>query len=300
MVEKKTIISPLRYPGSKRRLVGYITEALELNSFKPSLYVEPFVGGGSSAINLLSANMVEKAILVDIDPWIASFWQTVFFDTEWLIEQIKTVEVSLDQYYKYKSSTPTMVRDQAITCLFLNRTSFSGILKKRTGPIGGKDQKSEYTIDCRFTPKTRITLINRIIQISQYANRIIGVWCCSWDEAVKKIREEQAANNFPQEDLFFYLDPPFFKQADALYRYYFTDEDHKALRDFLLSLEDKWLLSYDSAEQVEILYGEALRKRTNSTKHHNIDLTYTIAGVSERKKGKEFILSNFDNLPNID
>jgi len=300
MVETNTIISPLRYPGSKRRLVGYISEAFKANSLKPTLYVEPFVGGGSVAINLLNTDLVEKAILVDVDPWIASFWQTVFFDSDWLIKQIETIEVSLDKWYEFKHSNPSSIRDQALTCLFLNRTSFSGILEERAGPIGGKKQESDYPIDCRFTQTTRNTIIQRIEQISQYADRIHGVWSCSWDEAISKIRSEQQANQLPEKDLFFYLDPPFFEEADALYRFYFTDEDHKALRDYLLKLEDKWLLSYDSAEQVETLYGEALRKGTNGTQHHSVELLYTISSVSKRKKGKEVILSNFERLPNLD
>ena len=297
MPNTKTLISPLRYPGSKRRLVGYIKEALQINKLRPSLYIEPFVGGGSVAINLLNDNLVERAILVDIDPWIASFWQTVFFDTNWLIEQIETIEVSLEKWYELKHANPSSTRDQALTCLFLNRTSFSGILEKRAGPIGGKKQESDYPIDCRFTQTTRKTIIQRIEQISPYADRIYGVWSCSWEEAISKISSEQQTNKLPQKDLFFYLDPPFFEEAEALYRFYFMEEDHGALRDYLLKTEDKWLLSYDSAEQVEILYGEALEKGTNGTQHYDIELIYTIASISKRKKGKEIILSNLDKLP---
>jgi DNA adenine methylase len=299
MSETRTIISPLRYPGSKRRLVDYISEALKINAIKPSLYIEPFVGGGSVAISLLKNNLVEKVILVDIDPWITSFWQIVFFDTDWLIEQIRTIDVTLENWYKFKYSNPSTVRDQALTCLFLNRTSFSGILEERAGPIGGKKQNSDYPIDCRFTDTTRKTIIKRINQISKYSDQISGIWTCSWNEAFQRLRLEQKKDNLPKNDLFVYLDPPFFEEAEALYRFYFKDEDHKALRDFLLTLEDKWLLSYDSADQVEVLYGEAIKKGTNGTQHHHVELLYTLASVSERKKAKEVILSNFEKLPGL-
>jgi len=299
MSGNKSLISPLRYPGSKRRLVGYIKEALKINSFQPKVYVEPFVGGGSVAINLLDENLVERAILVDIDPWITSFWQVVFYETQWLVDQINKLDVTIEQWHSFKNSNPISIHDQAITCLFLNRTSFSGILEEKAGPIGGRMQDSDYPIDCRFTPKTKKTIIGRIGEIAKLRDRVHGIWNCSWDEAIKRIREEQAKKELPTKDLFFYLDPPFFEEADALYRYYFLDEDHEALRDYLLKLEDKWLLSYDSAEQVEKLYGDAIEKRTNGTKHHNIELIYSIASVSKRKKGREVILSNLEELPNI-
>ena len=297
MDKANPLLSPLRYPGSKRGLVGYIKEALEINSMKPSLYIEPFVGGGSVAINLLNDNLIQQSILVDCDPWITSFWQTVFFDTEWLIEQIQTTKVTIETWKSFKYSNPTSVRDQAMTCFFLNRTSFSGILEERVGPIGGKNQESKYKIDCRFTPTTRKSIVARIIKIANLRDRVYGIWNCTWDQAIERIRIEQNENLLPSSNLFFYLDPPFFEEADALYRYYFLDKDHIALRDVLLTLQDKWLLSYDSAEQIEILYGDAIKRGTNGTRHHKRELLYNIARVPKRKKGEEVIISNFERLP---
>lgn len=297
MTNFKTLFSPLRYPGSKRGLVDYINQVLEINNLRPSLYIEPFIGGGSVAINLLNRNLVDKVLLIDLDPWITSFWQTLFFDTQWLVNQIETMHVSLENWYTYKNANPTSIRDQALTCFYLNRTSFSGILEGRAGPIGGKQQKSKYSIDCRFTETTRKAIIQRIEKISQFRSYIYGIWNCCWGDAVRRIRSEKENGKLPTSNLFYYLDPPFFEEADALYRFYFLDADHKALRDFLISLEDKWLLSYDSASQVESLYGDVLKKRTNGTKHHDIELLYSVAKISKRKKGKEVIISNLERLP---
>lgn len=296
MTNHRILISPLRYPGSKRGLVDYIKAAIKLNALTPKLYVEPFVGGGSVAINLLQEELVERVILVDLDPWITSFWETVFSDTKWLIRKIQTMEVSLENWRKFKRYRPRTVRNQALTCFFLNRTSFSGILEERAGPIGGKEQASDYPIDCRFTATTRKTIIGRIEQIAEFRDRVDGIWNCSWKNAIQRIHKEQQEGHFPSTDVFYYFDPPFFEEADALYRYYFVDKDHEELRDCLLSLQDKWILSYDSAEQVENLYGEAIKKGTNGTKHHDIELLYSIARVT-RKKGKEVILTNLPHLP---
>ena len=220
----KTLLSPLRYPGSKRRLVGYIQKALRLNNLTPQLYIEPFVGGGSIAINLLQTGLVKKAILMDMDPWVASFWDVLFFDTAWLVEQIKSIPITLGQWNKFKFGNPSDKRTQAITCLFLNRTSFSGILEKRVGPLGGRDQKSKYSIDCRF-PKE--ALIQRIMNISRFKEKVYGVWNCSYEEGIARVRKEQDQKKIPRKDEFFYIDPPFFEKAENLYRYYFQDNDHK-------------------------------------------------------------------------
>ena len=297
MSNKPPLLSPLRYPGSKRRLASYIKYVLEVNRIKPSLYVEPFVGGGSVALQLLQNNLVERVILIDRDPWVANFWQTVFFDTAWLLERIETAEVSLEKWQTLKSLDPQSVREQAWACFFLNRTSFSGILEQHVGPLGGRAQTSVYKIDCRFQ---RSTQIQRIQQIAAFRERVAGVWSMSWEQGIQKIRQEQIAGNLPTENLFFYFDPPFFEKADSLYRFYFKQEDHSQLRDALMNLQDKWLLSYDSAEQVESLYGNAIQANTNGTKKHDIELFYSLSVMQERVKGKEVILSNLEKLPSLD
>lgn len=292
----KPILSPLRYPGSKRYLARYIAQSLEVNGLKPSLYIEPFVGGGSVAIHLLQIGKIKKAILIDMDPWISSLWQTIFEDTEWLIEKIACEPITIEVWQALKQSRPVTRREQAWTCLFLNRTSFSGILRQEVGPLGGRLQSSPYKIDCRFP---RQTLIKRIRQIASFRDQIYGVWGMSWEEGIARIRSEQKKGRLPKEGLFFYLDPPFFEKADMLYRYYFKREDHLRLRDVLLRLEDKWLLSYDSAEQVEALYGEAIATGVNGTKKSKAEPLYSVSKLRERKRGKEVILSNLEILPNF-
>ena len=92
----RSIISPLRYPGSKHRLVSYVLQALKLNNLNPQLYIEPFVGGASIALGLMQSEQVNKSILMDIDPWVASFWDVLFFDTDWLVEQIRNIPITLE------------------------------------------------------------------------------------------------------------------------------------------------------------------------------------------------------------
>ena len=114
------------------------------------------------------------------------------------------------------------------------------------------------------------------------------------------MREEQQTRLLPHDGLFFYFDPPFFEKAETLYRYYFAEKDHLALRDFLLTLEDKWILSYDFAQQVEALYGEAIKKRTNGARQHHLELSYTLGIMSKgQKQGREVIISNLANLPDF-
>jgi hypothetical protein len=60
--------------GRKRRLAGYIT-AIRLNGLHPKLFVEPFAGGVSGALQLLNDGVVELITRGVKAPLLASSWK---------------------------------------------------------------------------------------------------------------------------------------------------------------------------------------------------------------------------------
>jgi hypothetical protein len=60
-----SILSPLRYPGGKRQLAGYIAATIRLNGLRPKLFVEPFAGGASVALVTVRCSMPGCAMTVD-------------------------------------------------------------------------------------------------------------------------------------------------------------------------------------------------------------------------------------------
>src|ERR1700730_5477532 len=49
---RRPVLSPLRYPGGKRRLVPYVASAIRANGLEPDVFVEPFAGGASVSLGL--------------------------------------------------------------------------------------------------------------------------------------------------------------------------------------------------------------------------------------------------------
>lgn len=275
-------LSPLRYPGAKRWLTDYLIQVLQLNNLKPELFVEPFAGGASVSLRLLADGHVKRIGLIDRDPLVAAFWYTVFFDTDWLVQQVETVDVTLDQWCHFKRLTTDERRQRAMACLFLNRTSFSGILAPCAGPIGGKKQSSAYTLGCRFP---REALIERIRRLHGYRKQVAFVWNVTWNDGLLRIAGMQNRGSLPR-DVFYYLDPPFFEKADRLYTYFFTDIDHQRLRDALIYMRQPWLLSYDSATRVYALYEDHL---SNAVRFETL---YSASGSGRRSRKDEVIISN--------
>lgn len=281
-----SILSPLRYPGSKRRLAGYVKRALEINGLGPGLFVEPFAGGASVALQLLMDGAVQNIGLADRDPLIAAFWKCAFFDTDWLVEQIDHVEVTIDQWQWFRAATPSDTRGRALKCLFLNRTNFSGIMSLTAGPIGGRHQRSIYKIDCRFP---RETLKRRIRQAQSLAHKVAFVWNLSWRRTLSLVGEMQEKGSLSR-DIFYYFDPPFFDKADSLYVHWFDARQHIDFRDEAVRIQDPWIISYDSVPRVVELY---LRGSSNGTKVQSL---YS-AGVGGLRRSEEAIITNLEALP---
>lgn len=284
LVRRRTVHSPLRYPGGKRRLVPYLAAALELNDLTPDLFVEPLAGGASVALELAHAGAVKQIGLADSDPWIASFWHTVFWDCDWLVEQVESAKVTLKMWQALKDDPPVGRRERAWACLFLNRTSFNGALHDRAGPIGGKAGMSDYPLDCRF-PRPRLVKRLRACEKLATDGRVAFVKQAPALEVVQDARVLAAKND---DSLFFYLDPPFWAKSQWLYRHSFTEADHKSLAAQLRLMSEPWLLSYDPAPEIGELYA------SHNARMETIELRYT---ASQRTAGKELVISTLKRLP---
>jgi DNA adenine methylase len=278
----RTILSPLRYPGGKRRLVPYVAAALRANRKRPELMVEPFAGGATVALELLDFGFVERIALGDRDPYIVAFWQTVFEDANWLCEQVADVPLNLATWERMKTTRFTSRRSRALACLYLNRTSFNGALHRRAGPIGGKSQTSDYGIGCRF-PRERLAY--RIRACAALADRVELITCDDAMNVVKATRQLARRNSW---GVFFYLDPPFWAKSQYLYRRTFTRAMHTRLAESLRWVEDPYLLSYDPAPEIAALYAH------DGLLVEEIELLY-----SGRATGgiRELVITNMSELP---
>ena len=272
--------SILRYPGSKARFCAFIAKTISLNAGRPRLLVEPFCGGASVSIALLEDGAVDAVAINDVDPLIANLWSAVFSKSNaaWLAGQIETVPLTIAEWRRQKALAPSNAREAALKCLFLNRTSFNGIIHK-SGPVGGWEQRS-IKIDARFN---REKLAARILELSALRS-LVTVANVGWQPFCKRFARDPSS--------IFYLDPPYYHRAEQLYGHVFDSFEHGKLRDFLAGFARPWLLSYDDAQEVRDLY------RGVPSKARVIDNSYSthpLGGCSF--VGRELAYTNMARLP---
>lgn len=274
--------SPLRYPGAKSQLAPTIGRLIAAASQSRAvqqveLLVEPFAGGGSVSLRLVGAGLVDRVLLADADPLVAAFWQAAAADTEELIDRMQDEHrrhvapggtSAVQRWDWWRAWTPPPgssawdVRlDAAMKALFLNRTSFSGIIHGRAGPIGGRAQTSKYGIGCRFNPATlakRIAFVGHLYD----TGRLLDVWCKDWRVTLNDVAS--AYKTLLPSRVVAYLDPPYLEKSEKLYQRSFDPHGgyatapvddlhwgdpfaHIRLADYLRNqARFRWVLSYDA------------------------------------------------------
>lgn len=244
-------LSPLRYPGGKRKLANFIRLLFYQNDLLDGEYAEPYAGGASVALSLLYGEFVTQVHINDIDPAVAAFWNVVLESTEELVKRIRDVTVTIAEWERQRSvqesEDPDLI-DLAFSTFFLNRTNRSGIIKG--GVIGGKAQTGRWALDARFN---KSDLIGRIEKVARYRSRI-KTYQLDGAEFISCVLP-----SLPPKALA-YLDPPYYVKGGDLYEHHYRHEDHERIAALVGTIKQPWVVSYDYVPEIEKMY-EGYRQR---------------------------------------
>lgn len=237
-------LTPFRYPGAKNKLLPVLREHLDPIMTDHNSFIDVFVGGGSVLLDVAQRYPAITLYANDKDQWIFNFWNIVsgsddgkFQELLQLIDQKPTLEL----FYKLRETQTTDPVGCAYRAIFFNRTTFSGIFY--SGPIGGKEQKSQYTVDCRYNSKKlkdkikacRKLLVNRTVVTDLDVADYTTLW----------------HTDFPA-----YLDPPYYEKGDALYIEKMDTFQHEKMAA-LIQYRENWVLSYDDCPEIRSLYSKS-------------------------------------------
>lgn len=239
--------SPMRYPGGKNCIFPFVSKIFYENQLIGASYAEPYAGGAGLALRLLFEGYVDHIYINDLDKSIYAFWTSILNRPNEFCEWLEKVDVTIHNWNKYKAiqrnSDDVNCFELAKSTFFLNRTNVSGIVKG--GVIGGQEQKGKYKIDARFN---KDDLISRIQRIARIKDRIT-VTNLDGLSFIGKLDKKN-------EEIFIYLDPPYYKKGADLYMNFYSEEDHKKLSKHVHKIKKKWMVSYDNQDFILNLYTE--------------------------------------------
>ncbi len=275
--QQTTFNSPLRYPGGKRKLVNFIKLVFAQNNMLGGEYAEPFAGGASVALALLLDGTASRVHINDIDQGVYCFWDIVLNQTEALTQLIERTPVTMEEWHRQRAilishqgdiTTNATRLALGFATFFLNRTNHSGIV--RAGVIGGKNQAGQWKLDVRFNKR------NLIFRIERIAKRAEQVSLTNLDAAVflKSVAPKLAGKGL------IYLDPPYYEKGPELYHNSYVHQDHEQIAGLVSALEGPWIVSYDNAQEIAVMYAA----------HEALSTSYSLSYTAQdRYRGRELM-----------
>jgi DNA adenine methylase len=257
---KKTphgINSPFRYPGGKFYARKLILDALTSHDS----YCEMFCGGGSI---FFAKPKVSRNLLNDLDPDLINCYLVIRDHVEELITALDGIPATKETHGFYKNEyKPQNALERALRWFYLNRTSYSGIMKMQNCYWGYGEK---YSMRPENWPR----------HLRKVSEKLLGVEFTMHDFA------ELAARL--TSETFVFVDPPYFNaDQDKFYTCCFTKDDHVKLRDCLKEMSDRgirFLLTYDNSPEIREMYD-------GWCKFDEKKWTYTISRTDDQKRNKK-------------
>ena len=95
-------LTPLRYPGGKRRLAPVVMRLLDENGLCDIEYVEPYAGSSAIALALLFGEYASVVHINDLSRPVYAFWYAALNDTDELCCRVQSVKVTMDEWHRQR------------------------------------------------------------------------------------------------------------------------------------------------------------------------------------------------------
>ena len=277
--------TPLRYPGGKSKAIK------TLSQWYPKIiseYREPFIGGGSIAIDITKSNPDIPVWINDLYVPLYNFWVQLRDRGEELSERVreekqntldegepdKITAKAKDLFNKYKEEIDTYDNfEKAVAFFVMNKCSFSGLTENSTF--------SQTASNSNFS----LVGADKLRQFS----KLIKHW------KITNLDYSKVMNVDGSDDTFVFLDPPY-DIKDFLYgknREMHRSFDHDKFAEEVYKCKHKFMITYNLNDRLCELYKDYNLKEWK--------LRYSMAhrgdkGTDENVK-TELLVTNYDIHP---
>ena len=281
----KALKTPLRYPGGKSKAIKTLSPWFPKTI---SEYREPFIGGGSIAIEITKSNPNIPVWINDLYVPLYNFWVQLRDSGEELSERVreekqrtldkgdkdKVTASAKELFNRYKAEIDTYDDfEKAVAFFIMNKCSFSGLTENSTF--------SQSASNSNFS----LVGADKLAQFS----KLIKDW------KITNIDYSEVMKENGSSDTFVFLDPPY-DIKDFLYgknREMHKSFDHNRFADDVYNCVHKFMITYNLNDRLKELY-----------KNYNLKewkLRYSMAhrgdkGTDENIK-TELLVTNYSIVP---
>ena len=237
-------------------------------------YVEPFAGSACLAFSIRPKNLV----LGDINPRLIEFYSSLKAWPKELWEHYSALKICSETYYEvrtaFNAAAPSLER--AAQFLYLNRNCFNGIYRV--------NKAGEFNVPWGGDKVGKPLVVEELVAASHTLKRA-DLLCDDFQTVIEHGLDERT---------FVYLDPPYARDEERVFREY--DQKSFATQDWsrlLVTLEKIhgagafFLMSYAGDPML-------IEQLTKWNVGH-IDVTRNVGGLkASRRKHREFIATNYN------
>ena len=226
--------------GGKYRMYKTVIDSFPAD-YTDSIYVEPFVGGGSIFFNKKPS---ATEVINDLDTVLIALYRWVKENPSEIGQRINGL-YTVDDFKRIKRETPDDLLDKAVQHYLLVKMSYNGFKTV----FNGRNPSKDFIL---------------------YSERMKSATIHNTDY-LQMIKEYDSPNTF------FYLDPPYEESSKTLDEY--RDINCQQLADVLSSIQGRFLLSINDSETIRALFkGFTIREvqtRYSIKKRHVTELIIT-------------------------
>lgn len=246
-------IPPISWPGNKRKIAPIIIKMMPPHH----CYVEPF--GGALGV-LFMKEPSHREVINDINRDLICFYRVVKYHLQPLLHEIDLQPRSRQIFNEIKSQAGLTDIQRAARWFLRNKFSF--------------DARGEhFSVHVKKAPGAITNFADNIRALNHRLDRVT-IECQDWREILRR---------YDREDTLFFCDPPY------TYRDYYNtpwdEQEHLSLRDRLINIKGKFILTYDDSSFIRDIYSGCILQEISQT-----NFMINIAGA-KRGTFKELIIT---------
>ena len=271
----------IKYCGGKTKLLPYIIENLPPKEFNN--YYEPFVGGGSVVLGILSKDITYKCqrnyTISDINDGLINCYEIIKNNVEDLIVELKkdVYKNDADSYYKRRTrfnqikfdDTQNLV-EKAALFIYLNKCGYNGMYRENS--------KGEFNIPFGKMKNPNICDTLTLRSVNNGLQNV-HIACCEYKDIYELVEKGD----------FVYMDPPYHETFTDYTNNKFAEEEQQQLKLFVDKLNEKGvyiMLSNSATNFIKDLYKDY--------KQINLTTKYSLGGKgADRGEKQELLIVNY-------
>lgn len=268
--------SPFRYPGGKFYARRLILDSIPAHTY----YCEPFAGGASI---FFAKDKAQFSLLNDLDGEVINTLVQIRDHVEPLIGLLTGISATKELHAFYKNAyQPQNALERAFRWYYLNRTSYSGIMRAENCYWGFGEK---YSMRPENWPAHLRTVSDKLQHVKLLA--------IDFEKVMEKVPDQS----------FVFVDPPYYNaDQQKFYNCTFSFKDHRRLSQCLRrhAKRVRFLLTYDDHPEVRALYtwavsiqGQQWNYTINRTDDQKNGVQKKDGFRSERYKGQELFICNY-------